>query len=550
MPSTKTLSTNDRRLTDLGGGTVGGLIARRAAGHPDKSAIVTPTGSMTYAELDHAASKVAAGLTGLGLEVGDSVAILMRNRIEWIAAWAGAARGGFVCVPVNTAYKGTFLLHALQLTSARVIITEPAFLPALEEAAAELAHPVHVVCIRSSEPASAPMENDSSVPRVIEWSDLEKHAYADYSAPELNPHDVAMIALTSGTTGRSKGVVCPHQMLTVAARENVEAMETQSWDRLYTCLPLFHGAALLNITLHGIYAGATVVIGDRFSASRFWTDVKANGITMFNALGSVLPMLLAQQPRDDDRDNPVRRVFAAPAPPDVLMPFEDRFDLHIVEGYGLSEIKNVTYNPLTGRKIGSIGKPTRTTELQIQGENGQPLAPGAVGEIVYRPRASGVMYTHYLADPEATIASMRDLWWRTGDLGYADDDGFYYFVDRKKDALRRRGENISSYEVESVLLSFPGITEAAAVGTPSELGEDEVLAVIGTDNPDNLNLDALYDHCDQRLPHFMVPRYFRVLADLPRTPTGKIRKAELRSGGVTDLTWDSQAAGRKPTRVI
>lgn len=530
-----------RELIDVGGGTVGGLLARRASANPGKTAVITPQAELSYGELDAIATEVASSLQALGLVKGDAVAIFLRNRIEWITTWLGTARGGFVCVPVNTAYKASFLLHALKLTKARVVVTEALLVPAVVAELGDLPHLRWVVVVDETSEESGAVE-------LLSYRQLLDRADATAPAVDVSPSDIAGIALTSGTTGKSKGVVMPHYLAVVAARENVESMGTTSRDRLYTCLPMFHGAAQLNMCLHSIYAGATIVLAERFSASRFWDEMRTHDITMFNALGSILPMLLAQPPAEGDRDHRVRRIFAAPAPPDVLMPFEDRFDVHVVEGYGLTEIKNVTYNPIESRKVGSIGKPTATTELQIQGPTGAPLPVGEVGEIVYRPRVPHVMFTHYVDDPQATLSTMRDMWWRTGDLGYVDADGFFYFVDRQKDALRRRGENISSYEVESVLMSFDGVLEAAAVGTPSDLGEDEVLAIVETEDVDGFDLEGLFRHCDQRLPHFMVPRFYRVLTALPRTPTGKIQKAVLRSEGRVDRTWDSWEAGLRPTR--
>jgi carnitine-CoA ligase len=531
-----------RELTDLGGGTVGGLIAHRGAAMPDETAVISSGVELTYGELDGVTTQVAAGLSALGLVPGDAVAIFLRNRIEWVTGWLGTARGGFVTVPVNTAYKGTFLEHALALTQAKVVITEAALVPALVAVRDQLPALGHLVLVDRSEhqlPAGL---------AEIAYEELLVKGDPQYEPPALSPHDVSGVALTSGTTGKSKGVVVSHLMSLTGARENFECMGSTSRDRLYTCLPMFHGAAQVNICLHAFYVGATVVLAEKFSASGFWEEIRAHDITMANALGSILPMLLAQ-PRDArDRDHRLRRIFAAPAPPDVLFPFEHRFGVHIVEGYGLTEIKNVTYNPVEGRKVGSIGKPTATTELQVQDDAGDPVPTGEIGEIVYRPRRANVMFSHYLDDPVATLATMRGMWWRTGDLGYVDADGFYYFVDRKKDALRRRGENISSYEVETVLMSFPGVVEAAAVATPSELGEDEVLAVIETEDVEALDVEALFHHCDERLPHFMVPRFYRLVPALPRTPTGKIQKAVLRKEGLVERTWDSLSAGHRPTR--
>ncbi|MBC2592397.1 AMP-binding protein [Rhodococcus aetherivorans] len=533
-----------RNLADFGGGTLGGLLARRAAANPDKPALVTAARTLTYGDLDSAATEVARGLISLGLRKGDAVAIFLRNRIEWMTSWLGTARGGLVTVPVNTAYKGAFLEHALTLTKARVLVTEPTLLPALAGVIGRLPDLGHIVLVDSDD--ADPLSGVA--PDVLGYNDLVARGQAAATLPKVTPYDVAQVGLTSGTTGRSKGVVLPHLMMLVAARENATNLGTTNRDVIYTCTPLFHGAAQLNMSLQALYLGASVVVGERFSASGFWDEVRAHGVTLFNAVGSILPMLLAQPPSERDRDHRVRRAFAAPAPPNILLPFEDRFGVHLVEGYGMTEIKNVTYNPVAARKVGSVGKPTETSVLQVQDEHGNEAPIGQIGEICYRPRQANIMFLEYLGDPAATREATRDLWFHTGDLGYVDEDGYYYFVDRTKDALRRRGENVSSSEVENVLATFPGVLEAAAVATPSELGEDDILAVVETPEA-ALDLEALFRHCDAQLPHFMVPRYYRVVPTLPRTPTGKIQKAVLREEGRPDGVWDAEAAGLRPTRL-
>lgn len=543
MTGTIAQGTGAPDFDDLADGTVGGLIAARAAAHPDKLALVFEDTELTYGGLDAAVTDVARGLVAVGGIPGSSVGIFLPNRPEYLLAWLGAARAGLVEVPVNTAYKGSFLDHALRSTDVRILITEAALL----ELVAELPEPPKTLnTVVLLDDAVPPRRNPPGV-EVRTWSELLAAGDPVRELPRVAPDDPAAIMLTSGTTGRSKGVVFPHLMPLIGARECAAQMGTTPDERLYTCLPLFHGAAQINISLHCFYAGATLVLGRRFSASRFWDEVRAHRVTQFNALGSILPMLLAQPPSDRDRDHRVTKLFAAPAPPQVLHPFEERFGVHIVEGYGLTEIKNVLYNPLDTRKVGSIGLPTESSIVEIHDESGHRAAPGQAGEIVYRPRLPHIMFSGYHRDPAATLATTQDLWWHTGDLGYTDEDGYFYFIDRKKDALRRRGENISSHEVESVLLAYPGVVAAAAVGTPSDLGEDEVLAVLQVESGRQVDFEKLFAHCDQSLPHFMVPRYYQILDELPVTPTGKVRKNDLRGQGSAGA-WDSLAAGLKPNR--
>lgn len=531
-------------LRSLGGGTVGGLLTDRAGRTPDKPALLFEDERLSYAQLDAMASAVARGLLGLGVAPGSSVGVFLPNRTEVLVAFFGIARAGLVEVPVNTAYKGVFLDHALGHTDVQVLLTEPGLLD-LVAALPERPHALRTVVLLADE-----VPGGVSLPGVdiLTWHSMLARGDAGQAFPEVSLDDPVGIMLTSGTTGRSKGAVYPALMPVVAAHEFAVAMETTAEERLYTCLPLFHGAAKFNISLHAVAAGATIVLGRRFSASRFWDEIRRHEVTQFNALGSVLPMLLAQLPSDRDRDHPARKVFAAPAPPPVLTAVEERFGVHVVEGYGLTEIKTIVWNPIRRRKIGSMGVPSATTLLEVHDDLGFPVAPGEVGEIVYRPRVPHIMFSGYYHQPEATVETSRDLWWHTGDLGFIDEDGYFYFVDRKKDALRRRGENVSSQEVEAVLLAHPAVADAAAIGVASDLGEQEVMAVVQVADGAELDLKDLFAHCDRSMPHFMVPRYYRLVEEFPTTPTGKIRKAALRETGLTHDAWDAEAAGLTPTR--
>ncbi len=531
-------------LRDFGGGSATGLLASRASYAPEQVALVFGGVEITYRELDDRVSALASALMSLGLKQGDAVSVFLSNRPEFLVAMFGIGRAGLRYVPVNTAFKGPFLEYALDHSGSRAIITESrlgAPIADLDPLPSGVTHVLYLDGVPENGPAGDVATHD--------WDELLSKTPVRTEFPVVLPGDVSGISYTSGTTGRSKGALGPALQGLVMAREVAVAMGTTTRDRLYTCLPLFHGAATVATCLHAVYAGATICLSPRFSATKFWDEIRESGATEFNALGSIIPMLLAQPPSPRDREHKVERAFAAPAPPEVLYRFEARFGIHIIEGYGSTETKNVTYNPREGRKVGSIGKPTASTILEIHDERGVQLLPGEVGEIVYRPRMANIMFKGYHRDPEATLAGMSGMWWHTGDLGYVDHDGFFYFVDRKKDAMRRRGENISSQEVEAALMLFPGIHEAAAVAVHSELGEDEVMAVVEVADADSFDLQALFAHCDKTMPHFMVPRYFRIAA-LPRTPTGKIRKVALREEGLTTETWDAHAAGLRTTRHI
>lgn len=529
---------NRHDLQDLGGGTMGGLIAARAAHAPDNVALVFNGEETTYSELDQRATEAGAGLMGLGVAKGDVLGIFMTNRPEYLFACYGASRAGSVQVPVNTAYKGPFLKYTLEHSAATILITE-ARLGDLLLTMGELPAGLRTIIYVDGIPANIP----SGDVQVFSWEEMLAKGSNDPQFPTLLPSDACAIGFTSGTTGKSKGVVAPHLQGLVMARESAQAFELTPRDRLYTCMPLFHGMAQVTTCAAAIYAGAAIILSPRFSVSNLWDEVRASGATQFNALGSMLHMLLSAAPSPLDREHKVTRIFAAPAPADVLYRFESRFQVHVLEGYGQTEIKNVIYNPLRGRRIGSMGKPTASSIIEIHDDSGRTLPAGEIGEIVYRPRMPNIMLKEYLGNPQATLESMRDLWWHTGDMGSMDDDGFIYFHDRKSDALRRRGENISSQELEVAVATFVSIHEAAAVAVRSEVGESEVMVVFESAGMEDFDFAALFQHCVEHLPRFMVPRYYRRMPVMPRTPTGKVRKVALRDEGLTGDTWDHVAHG-------
>ena len=529
---------NRHELLDLGGGTPSGLLASRAAWVPDKTALVFKDQAYTYRELDDAVSAVGAGLLALGLAPGDVVGYFLHNRAEYLTAGLAATRAGLVGVPINSAFKADFLRYPLEQTGAKVIITESALGDAMRSLG-RLPASVRTLIYVDQEPSEVP----AGAEQVLTLAELLGRGEAHPQFPAAGPEDINSILFTSGTTGRSKGVVCPNLMGLMMAKEGAQAFEITPRDRLFTCFPMYHGMATVLTCYAAFYAGATAIISPGFSMTTFWDEVRNSEATQFNALGAILHLLLSAPESERDRDHSVTRVFSAPAPADALYRFETRFGVHLIEGYCQTETKNIMYNPPGRRRIGSMGTPTPSSIVEVHDEHGTPLAPGQVGEIVYRPRQPHIMTTGYLDDPVRTLAGMRDLWWHTGDMAATDQDGYFYFHDRKTDSLRRRGENISSAEVEEVLQTFPGVQVGAAIRAESTLGENEVLAVVLVADPATVDFPQLWQHCVERMPRFMVPRYFRAVAAMPFTPTGKVRKVELRDDGVTADTWDSAAAG-------
>ena len=530
---------NKNESNDLGGGSPSGLLRSRSGYCPENVALEFLGTTFTYKRFDAEVSAVAAGLLGLGLTPGDAASIFMSNRPEYLFTWFGINRAGMVTVFANTAYKGTFLGYGIEHSESKIIFTEAKLLPEVLALAPPPPGLRFIVCLDEL-PPELPHGQGA---RVMSLQELVSAAAADTQFPQVLPAHSGTISFTSGTTGKSKGAVTPNMLNVVFGKEAAQAFGLTTRDRLYTCMPLFHGMAQMTSVIASIYVGATLVISPAFSVRRFWDEIRESRATEFNLVGSMLYMLLSAPPGPRDREHSVTRAFAAPAPADVLYRFEARFGLQLIEGYGQTEIKNVLYNPVNARKVGSMGKPTASTILEVHDDNGDQVAPGVTGEIVYRPRLANIMLKEYYRDPDATLANMRGLWWHTGDLGYVDGDGFFYFIGRKKDSLRRRGENVSSHELESVAAQFAGLGEVAAVAMRSDVGEDEIMIVFECDKPADFDFQALFKHCVVSMPRYMVPRYYRNVAALPRTANGKVRKVELREAGITPDTWDHVAAG-------
>jgi len=326
-----------------------------------------------------------------------------------------------------------------------------------------------------------------------------------------------------------------------------EAAEYTENDCLYNALPLFHGNAQQLSFMPALLSGARTVLAERFSASRFWDDVKRFGCTEFNSLGSIVPILYKADPKPDDADNPLRIMVTAATPKDIFQAFEERFGLTLVEIYGMTEFGLPLMNTLKNRKPGSCGKPRRCA-VKLLDDNEMEAGPNTVGELLVRPDKDYCMLLEYYKMPEKTVEAWRNLWFHSGDYFRYDEEGYYYFVDRKKDALRRRGENISSYVVEKVINTHPSVLESAAIAVKSELGEDEVMICLTLKEGKSLTPEELMAHCEERMAYFMVPRYVRIMDQLPKTPTERIQKAKLREEGITNHTWDGEAAGYKIKR--
>ena len=367
------------------------------------------------------------------------------------------------------------------------------------------------------------------------------------AAESVLPGDPFAVLYTSGTTGPSKGVICPHAQYYWWGHNSAALLEVQPDDVLCTTLPLFHINAL-NTLAQALLTGAHMVLERRFSASGFWPAMAECGATVVYLLGAMVPILLAQPAGPAERAHRVRRGLGPGVPPDLMATFTARTGVALVDGYGSTETNFVIGTTAAERRPGTMGRIRPGFEAIVADEHDNPLPAEHAGELLLRAHEPFAFAAGYFGRPEQTVEAWRNLWFHTGDRVARDADGNFRFIDRLKDVIRRRGENISSHEVEQVLLSHPDIAAAAAFPVASDLAEDEVMAAVTLRPATALDPIALMRFCETRMPHFAIPRYVEVVADLPRTENGKIQKFKLRERGVTPATWDREAAGYRIRR--
>jgi crotonobetaine/carnitine-CoA ligase len=468
------------------------------------------------------------------VSAGQTVGIMMANHADYVVTWWAIARAGGLEVPVNVAYKGALLRYILDHADVELLVADASFLDVVAAVAPSLPR-LRLVVVHGDGAQPPGLGVDT-----IRFDELFEGAGPP--AVEPKPWDPAAIMYTSGTTGPSKGVVLPHNYFVNMGAVNAHQRDVRTTDVLYTCLPLFHGNAQLLTFMTGVVSGATVALGARFSVSGFWPDVRRYGATQFNYIGTILTLLLKGEAEAVEEGHRLRLGWGAGATAEVWQRFEDRFGIRVSEAYGMTENGMVLYSPPDAPRPGSCGKPIAMADVIVADDDDEPVAPGTVGQLLTRPRRPFTMMLGYHKMPEQTLSSFRNLWFHTGDAAYADGDGYVFFVDRVKDAIRRRGENISSFEVEQIVNSFPGVVESAAIPVPSELGEDEVLVcLVPRGALEDFSVAALVAFCREEMPRFMVPRYVRVLPSLPKTPTERVEKYKLRDEGIPVGTWDAEA---------
>jgi crotonobetaine/carnitine-CoA ligase len=489
---------------------VGDVLRRGAAQWPDRIAVSFEHGGHSYAELWVRARRAAASFKAIGVARGDAVLLMLDNSIEFVDAWLGLALIGAIQVPVNTEYRGEVMRHQIKNSGARLMLVDGEYVERVEALRPDL----------------------GALERTLlldEWNRLfdAQEELPESEIVEAEEHDIVAIMYTSGTTGPSKGVRVAHAHAYTYAQHAGEVQELKLGDVYYAPLPLFHIAGQWALVYAAIQVGATAIVRRRFSASEYWKTVREAGANVSFLLGAMANLLARQEPKADDADNPMERMLLVPLVDD-LDAFRKRFGVRVGTCYGSTEVNVPIASDFSVDDPTLAGKALPGFDLRIGDENDRELPAGEVGELLVRAHEPWVIATEYHANPEATVLAFRNLWLHSGDAFRKDADGNYYFVDRIKDYIRRRGENISSFEVEREVNAHPDVLESAAVAVKSALSEDDLKVVVVPKPGRRIDADELREFLRGRVPKFMVPDIVEVVDELPKTPTGKIQKHLLR----------------------
>jgi len=528
--------------------TLPALLQRQAERFGARPLLAIGATRWCHADAARAAARAGATLRRAGIDRGDRVALLCGNRAEALQFFLGCGWIGAICVPIHTAAMGPQIGYFLADSGARLLLVEPAFVERL--ASAELARSALETIWLLGDAVSAlpaglpPGLRIEPCPAGIAAEDGAGSAPAEATpAADVQPGDALAILYTSGTTGPAKGVVCPHAQYHFWGANSARVLGVEASDVLCTTLPLFHINAL-NTYAQAALSGSRVVFEPRFSASGFWPAMQAAGATVVYLLGAMVPMLLAQPASEAERRHAVRTGLGPGVPAAAAEAFRERTGVALLEGYGSTETNFVIASAPDSPRRGVMGWLQPGFDARVVDEHDAPLPDGTAGELVLRADAPFAFASGYFNRHEDTVRAWRNLWFHTGDRVVRDADGAFRFVDRIKDAIRRRGENISSWEVEQVLLGHPAIATVAVFPVRSELAEDEVMAALVAQPGRTIDPTELVRYCQARLPRFAIPRYIDIVDELPRTENGKVQKFKLRERGVGPTTWDRDSAPR------
>ncbi len=500
--------------------------------------------ALTFSQVNKQANKIADSLKKLGINKTDKVSVYMPNSLEICLAWFGILKNGSVMVPINTAYVMDFLQYIIESSDSKIIIIAEEYLERLANIQDRIPK-IEKVIVWTRDKKDGFESNGYNKTEAVSWNKFLSDGSEVEPSVEVTHLDHARLMYTSGTTGKSKGVVRPCAADYSSAQNYSSIMDLTNDDTVFTCLPLFHSNAMVMGVYPAMISGCKVVVEEKYSASKFWKWMKDFEITKFNLVGVMSYFMWNAPVVPEEKGHKVKLVLGSPAPHDIIEEFMERFNILFTEGYGLTEVGQCTFTrPNEPFRVGSCGKESPGYEIKIVNpETDEELPRNTPGELVLRPRIPNICLHYYYKMPEKTVSDFRNLWFHTGDLCRMDEDGYIFFMDRVKDYIRRRGENISSFEVENLISTHSNIEESAAIAVKlDEQGrhsEDELMIVIVLKEGLTLMPEELIEYLKPIMPKFMIPRFVRFRDSLPKTPTNRVQKVKLREEGITKDTWDS-----------
>jgi crotonobetaine/carnitine-CoA ligase len=525
--------------------TIGRILADKAERIADKTFLIWEGRSITYGELDAMTNRYANGFAAYGIRHGDHVAVMLPNCPEFFWVVWGLGKIGAVAVPLNTAAKGELLRYFIDQSDALCVVVDDEWTERISAIESQLPK-VRGYIYRGDKPITACGLGSAAAP-VRALRELESRDDSRPSLDRVRHDDTHLIMYTSGTTGPSKGVMCPQSQGHAVGRALALDFGYRPDDVLYTCLPLFHGNAIWYTCYAALWADAAIALSPRFSASRFWDEIRSSGATQFNTLGAMTNIIWKLPPGPHERDTALRQCMAVPVPKEIYDELQARYHVTLTSVYAMTENFAMTrFTPDDPpEKAGSAGSTRGACELRIVDDEQCDLPAGEVGEVWMRPLIPGAMMKGYYKMPVETAREFVDGWFRTGDRAYLDADGYLYFVDRKKEAIRRRGENISAFEVEEVVKLHPHVIDAAAFGVPSELTEDDVMVYVVRRPGTTLSHADVVRFAAEQMSYFMVPRFVEFIEALPKTASEKIEKYKLKQDAQARRAelWDREREG-------
>lgn len=520
--------------------TVGHILADKARKNASRVFMSFEGEDISYEALHLRTNRLANGLSGLGIAKGERVGLLLDNTPDQFLLELALGKIGAVAVPINASARGDLLRYFVAQSACAAVVVEGRLADRLWAFEDQLETVRLVIARGEGAPGRFRDQAVVSLDEVAKGGEVTPEVPVAFSDPHY-------VLFTSGTTGPSKGVLAAQAQGWGTAEVFARHTGLTRDDILYTCLPLFHVNAVWNTSYTAIWTDAKVALSRRFSASRIWDEIRQAKATQFAALGSMINIIWNQPERPDDADNPIRLCFTVPTPGEFIQDFERRFGLKVVTWFSMSEnFPIVMYLPGDPpEKMASMGRERGDAEVRVVDGNDVELPPGQIGELVFRPTDPWRVMLGYDRMPEATIANNRNFWFHTGDRAWKDEEGWFWYVDRIKDSIRRRGENISTHELEAIVRQHPAVDDVAAIGVPSELSEDEVMIYVRRCPAETVSAEDIIRFCDGRMPYFMVPRYVDFVTEFPLTPTEKVQKYKLRQQAVATLAsvWDREKAG-------